>query len=307
MTDPKRILDRAAPGSLERALLENARDPGPTREQCDAVWAALAAQLGAAAAAGAAGSAAGAGVAGSGSSAGTVAGSAAGAKSVGLALLLKGTGVVVAAGTLTLAGGVAMHRALSAGGRSARASANVVHEPAAVAPARSVPEREPRTLPQAPSEMAKEPSPAAPPAASLQSVAIRKSADTSRIAHPANAKALPSATATAGETARPPDNADKKASASPLDIESALVLAAHDAVRSGDCGGALETIRETRERFPRGALGQERDALQVEALACAGQSAAAEAAARAFVHAYPDSPHLAATRRFLPRAAARGQ
>jgi outer membrane protein assembly factor BamD (BamD/ComL family) len=116
--------------------------------------------------------------------------------------------------------------------------------------------------------------------------------------HAADAKAR---TLTTDAADAPTRTADAKASASPLELESGLVLAARDAVRSGDCGSALETLRQAHERFPFGPLGQERDALQVEALACSGRAADAATAADAFVRAYPDSPHAAAARRFLPR------
>jgi outer membrane protein assembly factor BamD (BamD/ComL family) len=72
--------------------------------------------------------------------------------------------------------------------------------------------------------------------------------------------------------------------------ESLLVAQARQALRSGDSAGALAQLARANERFPRGVLGQEREAIAIEALSGAGQRAQAAERARAFVQANPDSP-----------------
>jgi outer membrane protein assembly factor BamD (BamD/ComL family) len=75
------------------------------------------------------------------------------------------------------------------------------------------------------------------------------------------------------------------------------VLEARAALRAGDAARCLTLLEQARARFPRGALGQEREALTVEALARAGQSAAAKRRAAAFLRAHPQSPYVADLRR----------
>jgi outer membrane protein assembly factor BamD (BamD/ComL family) len=79
--------------------------------------------------------------------------------------------------------------------------------------------------------------------------------------------------------------------------EAQLLLGARGALRSGDCKGALEKLEETRTRFPNGALSQEREALAIEALACAGRDVEAADRAAAFLREYPASPHADAVGR----------
>jgi hypothetical protein len=58
-------------------------------------------------------------------------------------------------------------------------------------------------------------------------------------------------------------------------------------------------LRDAQNRFPQGALEQERDALRVEALGCAGRATEAADEAAAFRRAYPSSPHTPAVGAFL--------
>jgi outer membrane protein assembly factor BamD (BamD/ComL family) len=74
---------------------------------------------------------------------------------------------------------------------------------------------------------------------------------------------------------------------------------ARDALRRGDASGALQKIEEARSRFAGGMLGQEREALTIEALYKSGQKGAASARAAAFLRAYPMSPHAARLQTFL--------
>ncbi len=82
--------------------------------------------------------------------------------------------------------------------------------------------------------------------------------------------------------------------ASAIREEGRRVAEARDRVRRGDGAGALAALGALRTAFPSGALMQERQALEVEALAETGQRDAARTRALAFVRAYPSSP-------FLPR------
>ena len=75
--------------------------------------------------------------------------------------------------------------------------------------------------------------------------------------------------------------------------ESLAVLEARRALRSGSAGHAVRLLEQARLRFPKGALGQEREALTIEALAKTGDSANAQRRARAFLRSYPKSPYAA--------------
>jgi hypothetical protein len=72
-----------------------------------------------------------------------------------------------------------------------------------------------------------------------------------------------------------------------------MLREAHDAFARGDAAGALSLIDKIAERFPAGRLGQEREALAIEALARAGRTSEASARARAFLSMHRDSPHAA--------------
>ena len=84
---------------------------------------------------------------------------------------------------------------------------------------------------------------------------------------------------------------------SQLREESMAVLQARAALRAGNASQTLALLEQARQRFPRGALGQEREALTIEALAQSGQSAAAQRRAEAFLRTHPGSPYVADLRR----------
>ncbi len=73
--------------------------------------------------------------------------------------------------------------------------------------------------------------------------------------------------------------------------ESRRLTEARDALRRGDASGALSRLAELQRAVPGGILGQEREALAIEALAKSGRASEAQARARAFLQAYPQSPH----------------
>lgn len=91
------------------------------------------------------------------------------------------------------------------------------------------------------------------------------------------------------------------ASAQPAELsnaseESRLVAAARDALRAGNSAGALSLLSQAQQRFGAGVLGQEREALTIEALSKSGQRAAAQARGQAFLKSYANSPYSARIR-----------
>ena len=107
---------------------------------------------------------------------------------------------------------------------------------------------------------------------------------------------VPSATAATSVGALEPSESERKQSQ--LLEESRALSAARDALRRGDAAGALATVEAVRARFPASVLGQEREALTIQALAQAGQRDAARSRARAFLAKFPKSPHAASLARF---------
>jgi TolA-binding protein len=70
----------------------------------------------------------------------------------------------------------------------------------------------------------------------------------------------------------------------------------------GDAAGALRELDDYESRFPRGALGEEAEALRVEALLAEGDRAAAAKVGARFLAAHPASPHAARVRALLAQA-----
>lgn len=91
----------------------------------------------------------------------------------------------------------------------------------------------------------------------------------------------------------------EEARRSRLREESALVSEARGALRAGNAAEALTRLESARARFPDGVLGQEREALTIEALARSGQGALASARARAFLAAHPSSAHAERIQTFI--------
>ena len=119
----------------------------------------------------------------------------------------------------------------------------------------------------------------------------------------ANAETAPSATASSdvaapvetSSAATPSASAASAAieSKSALRDESLAVLEIRRTLRAGDASGALRLLEQARQHFPHGALGQEREALSIEALAKSGARDAAARKADAFLRAHPKSPYAA--------------
>ncbi len=144
----------------------------------------------------------------------------------------------------------------------------------------------------------------------------REPAESGYVARPTVSIAPSADRAESGEAPTPPGSKSEQRAAeqhapvappvmssatSQLAEESLAVLAIRQALRSGNYGLALEHLDEARGRFPRGALGQEREALMIEALARSGQRVSAEKRALAFLRAYPKSPYAADVQRYTAR------
>jgi len=97
---------------------------------------------------------------------------------------------------------------------------------------------------------------------------------------------------------RSPASAARKAQQSRLGAEGRVVLDARRALREGRPEAALRLLDVARTEFAAGALGQEREALSIEALFRSGQREAASRRATAFLRAYPGSPHGASVKTF---------
>lgn len=261
MSDPKRLLDSSSAGALSRALLESAIHVDPTDAQCDEVWKNLSAALPLAVAVGAAGAATKAGSA-------TLKGAASGAsvaKSIAAGAVLKG---VIAVGIVGSVGGAAFV--------ATRDHAHVVSTPSLPAPlsARPLPVREPvptePSLPVAELPTARSDAPSRP-----SKVAAR-----ARVSEPVPTAHAETKTSEADE----PSTSVK--------LESAMLRAARDHRRAGDCAAALASLGDLDARVPRGTLREEREVLAIDALACVGRSEEAERRAEAFVRTFPKSPHV---------------
>ncbi len=74
-----------------------------------------------------------------------------------------------------------------------------------------------------------------------------------------------------------------------LEEERGLVEQGRVALARRDWLSSLEAVRAHRQRFPNGQLAEERDALEVQALAAGGHSADARRKGEAFLSAYPQS------------------
>jgi hypothetical protein len=84
-----------------------------------------------------------------------------------------------------------------------------------------------------------------------------------------------------------------------LKAESALLTDARAQLRSGNPAGAQASLERLQAQFPKGMLTQEREVLSIEVLYARGNVEGAKRRAKAFVKAYPKSPHSAKLSRFL--------
>jgi hypothetical protein len=84
-----------------------------------------------------------------------------------------------------------------------------------------------------------------------------------------------------------------------LQAESRMLAQARARLRAGDLAGAEQVLNQARDQFAQGALGQEREVLQIELLAKLGDRDGADHRARRFLRKHPDSPHAKTVQRFL--------
>jgi TolA-binding protein len=104
-------------------------------------------------------------------------------------------------------------------------------------------------------------------------------------------RTVPSATAEA-----PTDEPAMSSPAAGLAIETRLIRQSHQAIVSGDFGGALTLLGEHERRFPAGVLTEERVATQLIAYCRSGRGAEAQARLQQFASRWPKSPHLSRIR-----------
>lgn len=109
--------------------------------------------------------------------------------------------------------------------------------------------------------------------------------------------------ATASEAAPllPPPPAVSRVAASPDDLprELAALDRARTAMTAKDGPRAVKELGDYFRDFPHGALREEAEATQVQALVVSGQRDSAEKAGRAFLLAHPASPHAKRVRTLL--------
>jgi len=84
-----------------------------------------------------------------------------------------------------------------------------------------------------------------------------------------------------------------------LKAESALLTDARAQLRGGNPAAAQASLDRLQAQFPKGMLTQEREVLGIEVLYARGNVEGAKRRAKAFVKAYPKSPHSAKLNRFL--------
>ncbi len=88
-----------------------------------------------------------------------------------------------------------------------------------------------------------------------------------------------------------PSTSSSASSASNLVAEAAGVQKARESLAQGNASRALTLLAELDKSIPRGALGQERAVLAIEALSASGQKGQAAQRAKAFLAANPSSPY----------------
>jgi hypothetical protein len=246
--------------SEQRSVLEEGLGVAPPLGARDAIWGALATKLPA-----------------------TAAASVAAAHGVTVASLLKPLAVGLVLGAATATGITGVRLATSS------APAPV---PAALATAPALPDAPAHPLPLA--------SPAPP-----QPTALPTRAPSTEPTQP-----LPANTAgTANELVAPlaasapvasfPSDAPAAVPENPILLESRRLATARASWRSGDARTALTELEALERDFPAGVLGQERDALRIQALAALGQRERARALAQRFLETHRGSPHAAAVERIL--------
>ncbi|MDI1431475.1 outer membrane protein assembly factor BamD [Polyangium sorediatum] len=287
MSDPKRWMEEGADAAPhERALLRAGLDMKPPAGAEDAIWAALSAQIGPGGGGGDGGGGDGGSVGGTGAPMGAPAPAATASASTASATGVVGATkaiVVGLLGTTIVAGALAV-----------------------IVPAKEPPPAAPRANPTAEAaiEAPRAPELDVPPASSTPTPAPVAVDEAPKSPAPRRvSSALPAASVSPKAPPAPSASVEPEATraerASRLREERTALGDARAALRSGDTAGAFQKLEAMGDRFPSGTLAQEREALAIEALARAGQSAAASERAAAFLRAHPTSPHATKIRGFL--------
>jgi hypothetical protein len=260
VSDPKRLLETATELSdEERRLLVAGTEAAPPPELGTELWAALSAKLPVAGSAAQAPPASATGGAISGAPVG--------------GLLIKATLAVLTLGALVF--GV---RALRHSEPKATTSAPQ--------PVLLVASQSPPALP-VPTEVAPSSSAPSSPAVSAAPAHVASAAHSGKAAPAHSAAVAPSSVASVAS------------GTSDVSDESRAVTDARNALHGGNSASALAILSQAQQRFGNGVLGQEREALTIEALAKSGQSAAARARGQVFLKNYANSPYSARIRTLI--------
>jgi hypothetical protein len=265
MSDPQRLLSSGSEaGDLERDLLASIQSVQPPLEAKSEAWSKLSAQLAAVGLVGAAHGSAAASAAIGTPGAGVSAGAGAGTTLGWAPAAVKVLGVKWVLG-VAITGAAMGGTALWVHGRATPAPTAAVHSAPVVSAASlgTAPLTEPSH--QAPAKVT--------PAPALASTSV-------------------AAPVPALRSNRELSREDR------LSAESALLTQARAELRRGDAKSAEQTLARLRSKFPNGVLGQEREVLSIEVLAARGNQDAARRRARAFITAFPKSPHSAQLSRF---------
>jgi hypothetical protein len=129
------------------------------------------------------------------------------------------------------------------------------------------------------------PPPAVPAAAEVVSSAVPPSTDIAPAAEPSRIEGA----------GRPTPRIALRSASHRLDSlpeEVRLLSRAEQQLNEGLAGDALKTLTEHEQRFPAGALAEERVAARVQALCILGRTAEARSELAKLMRAYPRSPHL---------------
>lgn len=286
MTLPKRWLDDDGASPTVRDVLRAGRGMDPPAGAEDAVWLSLGTKI----AAGAAVTAAAAATTKTAAAATTATGAGTSATAVASGGLLKSILIGAVGGVIAVTGYTALEPSIApAPAPQAPIVAAASDGPRAAPPlgARGVPE--PRTEPTAaPLPARAEPSSSAVSPSSTASEPPTAAASTD----PA-----PASTDASGASVPAPGSPEERASR--LREESDMLNQARAALRGGDTAGTMRLLEQARQKFPGGVLGQEREALAIEALAKSGARAEASSRAAAFIQAHPNSPHAARLQVFV--------
>jgi len=279
--DPERLLSASGEGDqLERELLGSIRDISPPRRAKAEAWEGIAVQIAAVAVLGTAGATMAAGASAATASAAAVAPEAAAVGAGGVAVAgLKASILPATSGMLRAFATKVVLGTVVAGSTVAAGTTWVQHrqQHATVsAPAMAMEKR-------ASEDTA---APRAQTPAQLAPIAVDPCVNTPDA--PACAAIAGTPTESPGRFSR---SSEAGAARSRLRFESQMLTEARAQLRSGDARGALATIDRLQNRSPNGILGQEREVLTIQALAAMGNTDAAKRRAKAFVMAYPNSPH----------------